>query len=129
MFNIDHVDHFVLTVQDIEKSCQFYHEVLGMEVVEFANGNRRALRFGSMKINLHQTDHEFEPKAAVPTPGSGDFCLITKTAIKDVIATLKQKQIPIIEGPETKHGAMGPIESIYLRDPDNNLVEIANYKQ
>ncbi|MEJ6400316.1 VOC family protein [Nicoliella lavandulae] len=128
MFKIDHVDHFVLTVHDIEASCAFYHDVLGMEVIDFENGTRKALRFGNMKINLHQLGHEFNPKAEFPTPGSGDFCLITKDSIADVVATLKEKQVPIVEGPEPKHGAMGAIESVYVRDPDYNLVEISQYQ-
>ncbi len=122
--NINRIDHFVLTVRDIEATCRFY-ELLGMAVVEFGNG-RIALRFGHQKINLHLAGHEFEPKAHTPTPGSADFCLITDTPLAKVITHLHACDIPIIQGPIQRTGAAGSIQSIYLRDPDNNLIEIAN---
>ncbi|TPR43360.1 VOC family protein [Apilactobacillus micheneri] len=127
--NIDSIDHIVLTVKSIEKSLEFYVNTLNMKEISFQTGNdkRYALQFGNMKINLHETDNEFDPKAKIPTPGSEDFCLITKTPIKEVIKELNDKHIQIIEGPEDKHGALGKITSIYLRDPDKNLVEISNY--
>ncbi|TPR14279.1 VOC family protein [Apilactobacillus timberlakei] len=128
--NIKSIDHIVLTVKSIEKSLDFYVNVLNMQKIEFKKGKdkRYAIKFGNMKINLHETDHEFEPKDHLPTPGSEDFCLITKTPIEEVITELKNKNIKIIEGPETNPGALGAITSIYLRDPDKNLVEISNYK-
>ncbi|CAK8053490.1 VOC family protein [Eupransor demetentiae] len=122
------IDHLVLTVADISSSVNFYQDILGMEVEHFQNG-RTALHLGACKINLHQIHHEFEPKSAKPTPGSGDFCLITETPIEQVLTELKAKNIQPIEGPEQKHGALGAMTSIYLRDPDNNLVEIAHYNQ
>lgn len=123
---IARIDHFVLTVASIEATCAFYRDVLGMEVVTFAGG-RRALSFGAQKINLHEVGREFEPKAARPTAGSGDFCLIADTPLDEVIAELKARDITIEEGPVSRTGATGPICSVYFRDPDDNLVEIANY--
>lgn len=126
MIRIDHLDHLVLTVADIEKTCLFYHDILGFEVVTFGAG-RKALRYGDQKFNLHQTGHEFEPKAARPTAGSADFCLIASTSLDDVVADLKKAGITIEEGPIERTGAHGPIRSVYIRDPDRNLVEISNY--
>ncbi len=124
--NIDRIDHLVLTVRDIEATCAFYTRVLGMEAVTFGGG-RRALQFGRQKINLHQAGKEFEPKAQLPTPGSADFCLITHLPLDQVVAHLQACNVPIIEGPTPKTGAMGAMLSVYLRDPDGNLVEISNY--
>ena len=124
-FVIDHLDHLVLTVADIDATVAFYSSALGMEVVTF--GNRKALRFGEQKINLHQAGKEFEPKAAHPTPGSGDLCFITKAPIEEVISHLKALPHAIEEGPVERTGAVGTIRSIYLRDPDFNLIEISNY--
>lgn len=123
---IDRVDHLVLTVRDMEKTCEFYSRVLGMEIVIFGQ-NRRALKFGQQKINLHQLGREFDPKAAAPTPGSGDFCLITTIPITKVVEHLRACGVTIEEGPVQRTGALGPITSVYLRDPDRNLVEISNY--
>ena len=122
---IDHVDHFVLTVADIDATIDFYTSVLGMEEVSF--GGRKALRFGNQKINLHQLGKEFDPKAARPTPGSADFCLITKTPLENVLEHLRQMNCAIVEGPVERTGAAGKIRSLCLRDPDLNLVEISNY--
>lgn len=122
---IARIDHFVLTVASIEATCAFYRGVLGMEVVTFAGG-RRALSFGAQKINLHEVGREFEPKAARPTAGSGDFCLIADTPLEEVIAHLQARGIAIEEGPVSRTGATGPIRSVYFRDPDDNLVEVAN---
>jgi catechol 2,3-dioxygenase-like lactoylglutathione lyase family enzyme len=124
-FVIDHLDHLVLTVADIDATIAFYASALGMEPVTF--GDRKAVRFGEQKINLHQAGKEFEPKAAHPTPGSGDLCFITQTPIEDVISHLKALHHPIEEGPVERTGAVGTIRSIYLRDPDFNLIEISNY--
>ena len=122
---LERIDHFVLTVASIEGSCEFYSRALGMEVITFGEG-RKALAFGQQKINLHQAGAEFLPKAARPTPGSGDFCFITATPLEDVMAHLKSQEIAIEEGPVARTGATGPIRSIYLRDPDGNLLEISN---
>ena len=123
---IDRIDHLVLTVRSIEASCAFYSRVLGMEVVTFG-ADRKALAFGAQKINLHQAGREFEPKAAHPTPGSADICLISATPLPDVIAHLTKCEIPILEGPVTRTGATGPIQSVYFRDPDQNLIEVSTY--
>lgn len=122
---ITHLDHLVLTVADIEASCHFYHNVLGFEIITFKQG-RKALAFGHQKINLHQLGKEFLPKAAKPTAGSADLCFITETPLLDVIEHINQQGINIEEGPVPRTGATGPIMSVYLRDPDNNLLEIAN---
>jgi catechol 2,3-dioxygenase-like lactoylglutathione lyase family enzyme len=124
-FVIDHLDHLVLTVADIDATIAFYTAALGMEVVTF--GKRSALRFGEQKINLHQAGKEFEPKAAHPTPGSGDLCFITKTPIEDVVSHLQALHHSIEVGPVERDGAVGAIRSVYLRDPDYNLIEISNY--
>jgi catechol 2,3-dioxygenase-like lactoylglutathione lyase family enzyme len=100
--------------------------VLSMEVVTFGGG-RRALSFGYQKINLHQHGHEFEPKAARPTPGSVDICLIAGTQISDVLAYLKACNVAVEQGPIARTGAKGSINSVYFRDPDSNLIEISNY--
>ncbi len=123
--NIDRLDHLVLTVADIDASCDFYSRVLGMTPVTFGAG-RKALAFGSQKINLHQAGSEFEPKAARPLPGSGDLCFIASTPLDDVVAHLRQCGVPILEGPVKRTGALGPIVSVYFRDPDGNLVEVSN---
>lgn len=123
---IDRLDHLVLTVQDIPTTCAFYSRVLGMEVETFL-GNRKALKFGTQKFNLHQKGHEFEPKALLPTPGAIDLCLITSLPLEEVIRHLQACQVPLVEGPVRRTGATGPILSVYIRDPDENLIEISNY--
>jgi catechol 2,3-dioxygenase-like lactoylglutathione lyase family enzyme len=123
---IDRIDHVVMTVQDVDATCDFYARVLGMRVVTFAGG-RKALAFGTQKINLHQAGREFEPKAARPTPGSVDLCLITTSTLADVAAELAACGVAILEGPVDKTGATGPIRSIYFRDPDANLIEVSTY--
>jgi catechol 2,3-dioxygenase-like lactoylglutathione lyase family enzyme len=124
---IDRIDHFVLTVRDPEATCAFYSRVLGMQAITFAGG-RKALAFGNQKINLHQAGREFEPKAQRPTPGSGDFCLVTLVPIAEVAAHLAACGVGIVEGPVDRTGATGPIRSVYFRDPDDNLVEVSNYR-
>ncbi|MCZ6745573.1 MAG: VOC family protein [Alphaproteobacteria bacterium] len=123
---IDRLDHMVLTVADIDATCAFYGRVLGMEKVVFAGG-RTALAFGRQKINLHPAGNEYSPRAAHPVPGSGDLCLITETPIERVIAHLEACGVAVEEGPVPKTGATGPITSVYFRDPDGNLIEVANY--
>ena len=123
---ISHLDHLVLTVADIETTCQFYQSALNFEVITFGE-NRKALRFGTQKINLHEAGKEFEPKALRPTVGSADLCFVAETPIDEVIAHLQNRNINIIEGPIQRTGATGKILSIYLRDPDQNLIEISNY--
>ncbi|MGE8607984.1 MAG: VOC family protein [Acinetobacter baumannii] len=122
---ISHLDHVVLTVSNIESTCHFYQTVLGFEVITF-KGDRMALKFGNQKINLHQQGNGFEPKALQPTPGSADLCFISDTPISEVVAHLNQLNIQIEEGPIERTGAMHPILSVYIRDPDQNLIEISN---
>ncbi|HIC8754848.1 VOC family protein [Elizabethkingia anophelis] len=123
---ITSIDHIVLTVADIEKTVQFYTEVLGFELVTFGD-NRKALRFGNQKINLHQKGHEFEPKALYPTSSSADICFITETNVEDILKELRAKNIQITEGIVERTGALGKIHSVYLRDPDSKLIELSNY--
>lgn len=123
---ISHLDHLVLTVANIETTCQFYQSALNFEVITFGE-NRKALQFGHQKINLHQVGKEFEPKAYHPTVGSADLCSIAETPLEEVIKHLQQLNIKIVEGPIQRTGAVGKIVSVYLRDPDQNLIEISNY--
>ncbi|MBN9298835.1 MAG: VOC family protein [Filimonas sp.] len=123
---IDRLDHLVLTVQDIAKTIDFYTTVLNFSVVTFGD-NRKALTFGVQKINLHEKGKEIDPKAAFPTCGSADLCFITSTPIEEVLAELQTKHIEIVDGIVPRTGATGKIRSIYLRDPDLNLVEISSY--
>ena len=124
---IDRIDHLVLTVADFERTTAFYAGVLGMEAVTFGDG-RRALAFGRSKINLHLAGHEFEPKAAHATPGSADLCLVTEDALDAVIAELDRHGVAILEGPVERQGALGAMDSVYVRDPDRNLIEISSYR-
>ncbi len=122
------LDHFVLTVADIAATATFYAKVLGMQAETFDTPDgitRHALFFGHAKINLHQHGAEFEPKAARPTPGSADLCFLTHTPISDWVDHLARVQTPIEQGPVARTGATGPLTSIYLRDPDQNLIEIS----
>lgn len=123
---IKNLDHLVLTVQDINKAIPFYTTVLGMKEETFGNG-RKALLFGNQKINLHEAGNEFEPKARSPLPGSADLCFITELNMDDVINRLENAGISIEEGPVNRTGAMGPIVSVYVRDPDDNLIELSRY--
>ena len=123
------LDHLVLTVADIPATLAFYERALGMVPQSYvvADGStRHALAFGSQKLNLHQRGQEFDPKAATPLPGSADLCFLTERPVNEVAAHLAALNIPVIEGPVRRTGALGPILSIYLRDPDGNLLEIAN---
>jgi len=127
MLTIDHLDHLVLTVADIDAAIAFYTLVLGMTGVTFGAG-RRALSFGPQKINLHVAGHEFSPCARRPTPGSADFCLITKMPLDAAMAYVQSCGVKIEEGPVDKTGAIGPLRSFYFRDPDGNLIEVSNYR-
>jgi catechol 2,3-dioxygenase-like lactoylglutathione lyase family enzyme len=123
---IDRIDHIVITAHDVERTIAFYTRVLGMEAITFAGG-RRGLAFGRQKINLHQSGREYEPKALKPTPGSIDLCFITEGSLDEVAAQLKAHDVKIAEGPVAKTGALGPMQSIYFRDPDGNLIEVSKY--
>jgi catechol 2,3-dioxygenase-like lactoylglutathione lyase family enzyme len=141
VINIQRIDHLVLTVRDIPVTCEFYARVLGMQVVTFTESPkfdgknispptslRQALQFGQQKINLHQFAKEFSPKATSPTPGSIDICLITDTPLSQAREHIINCGVEIIEGIVTRTGALGKIDSIYLYDPDGNLIEISNYR-
>jgi catechol 2,3-dioxygenase-like lactoylglutathione lyase family enzyme len=124
---IDRLDHLVLTVRDLDAAIAFYTRILGMRAETFADG-RTALRYGQGKINLHVAGHEFEPRAARATPGSADLCFIADDPIERVIAELVEAAVPVLEGPVDRTGATGTITSVYVRDPDGNLIEISNYR-
>ena len=123
---IERLDHLVLTVRSIDGSIASYRDVLGMREVRFAE-DRRALSFGAQKLNLHPADTPLKPHAANPAPGSADLCLITCTPIQAVLTRLAERGVAVEAGPVPRTGALGPIESLYLRDPDGNLIEVANY--
>ena len=118
------LDHFVLTTRDLDKCLAFYTGVMGMRLERFGEG-RIALRFGEQKINVHPPGYEAGIKAKTPTPGSLDLCLLAACPLQDVIARLKQHNVAIEEGPVVRTGARFPIRSVYVRDPDDNLVEIS----
>lgn len=123
---IRRLDHIVLTVQHIEDTIRFYTNVLGMKEETFGEG-RKALRFGLQKINLHEAGHEYEQAAAHPLPGSSDLCFITDLDMDSLLLNLRKQVVPIEEGPVKRTGTLGPVESVYIRDPDLNLIEISRY--
>ncbi|MBE7383435.1 MAG: VOC family protein [Leptolyngbya sp. SIO1E4] len=120
-----HLDHLVLTVQDIERTCLFYQQVLDIASVSFGAG-RKALQLGQQKINLHTASQPFSPHARHPVPGSADLCLVTETPIPVLIERLHEHGVVILEGPVQRTGAQHTLLSIYIRDPDDNLIELAN---
>jgi catechol 2,3-dioxygenase-like lactoylglutathione lyase family enzyme len=128
---IDHIDHIVLTTRDREGCIRFYTGVLGMKLERFKTPTeeRLALKFGAQKINLHEWGREFTPRAHVAAPGTLDLCFIAAVSLEEVIRGLKANNVPILEGPVAKTGAQGPIRSVYVRDPDLNLVEISVYNK
>jgi catechol 2,3-dioxygenase-like lactoylglutathione lyase family enzyme len=123
---IDSIDHVVLTVKSIEATCEFYSKVLGMEVVTFGEG-RKALSFGSQKLNLQQVGRESTLIAEKPTPGSADVCFLTSASVPDVVTHLDSCGVKLVGGPVERNGARGPMTSVYFRDPDMNLIEVSNY--
>ena len=124
---ISHLDHLVLTTRDSEVCIDFYTRILGMEVTTF-NNNRRALIFGQQKINIHEYGKEIEPKAHLPVPGSLDLCFIVSKPIPEVLSHLQEHHIDILEGPVDRTGAVGKIVSLYIRDPELNLIELSVYQ-
>lgn len=123
---LERIDHLVLTVADIPRTVDFYQRVLGMRHEVFGEC-RSALAFGQQKLNLHQAGREFEPKAAHPLPGAIDLCLVTTWPLERLLAHLAAEGVAVEEGPVRRTGALGPIESVYVRDPDDNLIEIGRY--
>ena len=126
--NLSGIDHIVITVHDIDATVRFYESVLGMVKEEFGEG-RIALKFGNQKINLHQYGNEFEPKAETPKPGSQDLCFIAETGLEEAMEHVIRHGAAILEGPVRRTGATGPLLSFYFRDPDGNLIEIANHEK
>lgn len=127
--NLTSLDHLVLTVHSIEETVAFYRDVLGMTAKQFpaADGSVRwALSFGQQKINLHQAGAEFKPHAKTPMRGSADLCFLSDAGLSEWLGHFEQNSVAVIEGPVARSGATGPITSIYVRDPDGNLIEIAN---
>jgi catechol 2,3-dioxygenase-like lactoylglutathione lyase family enzyme len=124
---IDSMDHVVFTVKDIEATCEFYSKVLGMEIVTFGQG-RKALVFGSQKINLQQLGRESTLIAEKPTSGSADICFVTSVPLSEVVAHLSSCGVRVIGGPVERDGARGLMMSVYFRDPDLNLIEVSNYR-
>jgi catechol 2,3-dioxygenase-like lactoylglutathione lyase family enzyme len=124
---IDHIDHIVLTTRDLPGCIRFYSGVLGMKLEKFETpgATRLALKFGAQKINVHEWGKEFSPRAHVAAPGTLDLCFIAAVPLEEVIARLKAANVPILEGPVIKTGAVQKIRSVYVRDPDLNLVEIS----
>jgi catechol 2,3-dioxygenase-like lactoylglutathione lyase family enzyme len=120
------IDHVVLTVASLEATCAFYQRVLGFERID-RPGLPTSLAFGNQKINVHEAGRTFEPKAMAPTPGSGDFCLITDRRISEVCARLEANGVAVELGPVERVGARGAMMSVYFRDPDGNLVEVSEY--
>jgi len=125
VISLDRLDHLVLTVRDVAQTCAFYSAVLGMKVLSF-EGDRKALGFGSQKINLHEQGHELDPKAFHPVPGSADLCFIMATPLTAILEHLSSRGVTLVAGPVRRVGALGPIDSIYIRDPDGNLLELSN---
>ncbi|ACH84959.1 MULTISPECIES: VOC family protein [Acidithiobacillus] len=125
---IDRLDHVVLTVVDISATIDFYSRVLGMQEITFGD-QRRALAFGQQKINLHSAGHPIAPHATSPTPGSADLCFIVTGGIQGVLTHLQTCGVTLEAGPVPRTGATGPITSVYFRDPDGNLLEVATYDQ
>ena len=128
---IDHVDHIVLTTRDLAGCVRFYSQVLGMKLESFQTPTetRQALKFGKQKINIHEWGREFTPRAHVAAPGTLDLCFIASIPLEQVIAKLKSANVPILEGPVMKTGAVSRLRSVYVRDPDLNLVEISVYNK
>jgi catechol 2,3-dioxygenase-like lactoylglutathione lyase family enzyme len=119
------IDHFVLVVKDVPRTCDFYGRVLGMEAREMESG-RFALHFGRQKINLQQVGSSVDPLARHPTPGAADFCLLTEVPLDEVVAHLAQEGVAIFDGPVRREGASGTLLSVYFYDPDDNMVEVSN---
>lgn len=126
-FTVDRIDHVVLVCADIELAASWYQRVLGMEREEYGGKNRTALRFGAQKINLHETGYEVIPHARTAQPGTLDLCFVVAVGPDDVVEHLQQCGVTIERGPITRIGALGDIISVYCRDPDGNLIELATY--
>jgi catechol 2,3-dioxygenase-like lactoylglutathione lyase family enzyme len=125
--HVSGIDHLVLYATDVEATCEFYAETLGVADVEQFGDGRVALSFGTTKLNLHPAGDEYDPHAADPTPGAADFCLVVDEPISTVVERVENAGVSLVEGPGRRVGARGEMESVYVRDPDGNLVEFAHY--
>ena len=125
---IDRIDHLVLTVADVDTTIRWYEEVLGMKHERFGDG-RSALRFGQQRINLHPSEGEIQPRATKPTEGSADICLVLDGSVEEAITHLNSLEVPLLLGPVMRTGATGPLTSLYVRDPDGNLIELSTYSE
>ncbi len=123
---ITRLDHFVITVSDLSATCEFYNRVLGM-TVKHEKHRPTSLHFGQQKINVHEKGKEFSPRSHVPTVGAADFCIITELPMTKLVEHLKSENVEIEVGPVPRTGAIGKMNSVYFRDPDNNLIEVSNY--
>jgi catechol 2,3-dioxygenase-like lactoylglutathione lyase family enzyme len=126
-FTVDRIDHVVMVCRDLNVTAGWYQRVLGMEREEYGGKNRTALRFGAQKINLHELGHEVTPRAQIAQPGTLDLCFVVAVGPDDVIGQLHACGVAIERGPVTRIGALGDIMSVYCRDPDGNLIELASY--
>lgn len=126
-FTVDRIDHVVMVCRDLSVTAGWYQRVLGMEREEYGGKNRTALRFGAQKINLHELGHEVIPHAQTAAPGTLDMCFVVAVRPQDVVAQLHACGVEVERGPVTRIGALGDIVSIYCRDPDGNLIELASY--
>jgi catechol 2,3-dioxygenase-like lactoylglutathione lyase family enzyme len=126
-FTVDRIDHVVMVCNDISVTAAWYQRVLGMEREEYGGKNRTALRFGAQKINLHEVGHEVLPHASLARPGTLDMCFVIAVGPEDAVAQLHACGVSIERGPVTRIGALGDIMSVYCRDPDGNLIELASY--
>lgn len=125
---VEDLDHLVLNVADIGTTCRFYRRVLGMTPFTFGNG-RTALSFGNRKINLYETGQPYSPKPDKPLPGTAELCFLSRTPVVELLDHLKAEKVEVVEGPVRREGALGPITSVYFRDPDGNMIEVANYTE
>ncbi|MGI8650915.1 MAG: VOC family protein [Rubrobacter sp.] len=126
---IDRLDHIVLTVSDVDATCEFYSRTLGLRIIGFGKHSRRALWFGGQKINLHQSGGESEPKSMKPTPGSADLCFVIRDHLYEALGHLEECGVEIVEGPVEREGALGVMMSVYFHDPDGNLIEVSSYRK
>jgi len=126
-FNVDRLDHLVLTVRDVERTCSWYQRVLGMDLEEYGTPPRSALKFGGQKINVRSEATDDWGTAQSAAPGSADLCFVTSVGVEDILAHLDECGVRVAEGPVTRIGALGPLTSVYCRDLDGNLIEISTY--
>ena len=125
---VEDLDHLVLNVSDIRATCRFYQRVLGMTPFTFGNG-RTALSFGNRKINLYEVGQRYSPQPDKPLSGTAELCFLSRTPVVELLDHLKANNVSVEEGPVRREGALGPITSVYFRDPDGNMIEVANYTE